>query len=76
MDDRAITSLENLAEEYAGIRDQRMVLSLSEIRLKGEVLAEMKRLKRKRYHRDGITIEIVVESEGVKVKVKPTQGDD
>ena len=73
MEDSAIGSLEKLAEEYAGVRDQRMEIGQSEIRLKGEVLSEMKRLKRKRYHRNGITIEVVVEQEGVKVKVKPPE---
>ena len=78
VDDGEIVSLENLAEEYATIRDDRMALSQAEIRLKGELLAEMKRLKKKRYHRNGITISVVVEAEGVKVKVKPpaTEADE
>ena len=76
MEDRAIGSLEKLAEEYAGYRDDRMAIGQHEIRLKGEVLAEMKKLGKTRYHRDGITIEIVTEQEGVKVKVKKSSGSE
>ena len=77
VDDRAIGPLEKMAEQYANSRDERMARGLDEKKLKDKILAEMKELGRTTYKRPGISIEIVTEKEGVKVKVtKPTDDVD
>jgi hypothetical protein len=75
MDDEKIEELEAAAEEYADIRDQRMALTPQEDQLKKELLAAMKRFGKRKYVRDGIKIDVVSESETVKVKIKKT-GED
>ena len=70
MEDTKIAALEDKAQEYAEIRDQRCSLSRSEVELKGQLLQLMKAQKREHYKRGNITIDIVHESENIKVKVK------
>jgi len=67
--DREIKPLEVLAAAYAQIRDQRIALTEQEVALKREALALMHKLKKTRYHRDGVDIELVPGQEDVKVKV-------
>ena len=75
MEDRAIGSLEHLAEEYDAARDERSAYGVQEKKLKVQILAEMHRLKRTTYERAGVKIEVVTEKEGVKVKItKPAGG--
>jgi len=74
-EDRAIAPLEDAAAEYAAIRDQRMALNAEEVGLKAKLLRLMKKYGKQTYHRNGIAIEIVVEEETVKVKIKKA-GDD
>lgn len=73
MDDPEISELENLAEEYATIRDKRQALTKREVELRGELLLEMKKHGRQHYHHAGIDITVVHENE--KVKVKISKGD-
>jgi hypothetical protein len=75
MEDRKVDVLEDLALQYAEVRDERMSLSSQEIELKGKLLDLMKAQKREHYHRGPINIDIVHEKENVKVKVKADQGD-
>jgi hypothetical protein len=82
-EDRAIKPLEEAAQDYATIRDQRMALNAEEVGLKAKLLRLMKKHGKQAYHRDGVSIEIVTEEETVKVRVKkledpdaePTDGD-
>jgi hypothetical protein len=74
-EDAKIDALEDLAEEYAGVRDQRMALSANEVDLKGKLLLAMKTNNKEKYKRDGIEIRIVHEQENVKVKVKKGEED-
>ena len=74
-EDRAIKPLEDAAQDYAEIRDRRMALNAEEVGLKAKVLRLMKQHGKQAYHRDGVSIEIVVEEETVKVRVKKA-GDD
>jgi hypothetical protein len=74
MEDPKIEELEAAAEDYAAIRDERMALTPREKKLKDDLLAAMKRHGKEKYHRDGIEIRIVHESETVKVRVK--KGDE
>jgi hypothetical protein len=70
LEDTAIAPLEDAAQEYAGIRDERIGLSSSEHKLKTKVLALMKKHQKKTYVHDGIEIRVVAEEETVKVKVR------
>lgn len=69
-EDPEIEELEAAAEEYAGIRDQRMALTPEETRLKGVLLAMMKSHKKTVYNHGSIEIKVVTEKETVKVKLK------
>jgi len=70
IEDRAIAPLERAAADYADIRDQRMELNQEEASLKQSLIRLMKRHGKVRYHRNGVTIELVSEAETVKVRVK------
>ena len=70
MEDNKIEALEDIALNYAEVRDERCGLSQREIELKSQLLQLMKAQKREHYHRDSISIDIVHEKENIKVKVK------
>src|SRR5262249_8168157 len=59
MEDRAIKALEDIAHDYADIRDRRMALTTEESRLKQRALALMHQHQRSRYKRNGIEIRVV-----------------
>jgi len=62
--------LEEAANEYAEIRDERIALNAREVKLKQGLLALMKAHHKEHYQRDGIEITIVHEDENVKVRIK------
>lgn len=70
IEDRAIKSLEDAAQDYAHIRDERMTLTESEATLKVNLLALMKEHGKTVYHRGSVTITVVAEREKVKVRVR------
>ena len=70
MEDTAIRSLENAAFSYVETRDARMALSSEEHAKKTKILAEMKRAGKTHYSRNGLTVDVVVESETVKIRSK------
>jgi hypothetical protein len=70
MEDNKIEVLEEIALQYADVRDDRIGLSQKEGELKGKLLDLMKAQKREHYQRGNIKIDIVHEKENVKVKVK------
>ena len=76
MDEPKVAKLESLAHDYADVRDQRIALSVNEGALKSDIMAEMKRLKKEHYKRDGVEITLVHEKENVKVKIKPSSEED
>jgi hypothetical protein len=76
MEDRAIQPLEDAAHEYAAVRDQRMALNAEEVGLKAKLLRLMKHHGKQTYARDGISVEIIVEEESVKVRVKKPESDE
>jgi hypothetical protein len=76
MEDDKIDTLENLALDYAAIRDRRAQLTALEVPAKKKLLDEMTRLDRMKYKRDGISIERTVEKEGVRVRVKKHDEED
>ena len=77
IEDRAIKPLEDAANDYAEIRDERMRLTEQETGLKAKLLSLMKKYQKTTYDRDGIHVEIVHEEETVKVRVKkPSEGGE
>jgi hypothetical protein len=70
MEDRAIKPLEDVAGEYANIRDERMDLTQREHALKSLALKLMKKYEKTIYRHDGIEITVVPGEDDVKVKVK------
>jgi hypothetical protein len=77
MQDKPIAVLEDIAHEYAEVRDQRMALLQQEVTLKQRALAELHKLKRTAYRQNGIEITIIPGDESIRVKVKPpAEADD
>ena len=68
MEDAGIRELENLAEKYADVRDQRIALSKEEGTMQDDLLALMKKHHKVEYHHD--EVHIWVKSVEMKVKVK------
>jgi hypothetical protein len=70
MEDHAIKPLENIAAEYAEIRDKRMELTREEHDLKANALKLMKKYGKTLYKHGGVTIQVVEGEPDVKVKIK------
>jgi hypothetical protein len=69
MEDRALKPLENLAEQYADVRDSRMELTRQETQLAADLLAMMKKYEKTEYHHGEVHIWVKVTEEKVKVKI-------
>jgi hypothetical protein len=69
MEDEKLDELHSLAEDYVVIRDQRIALNKEEKPLKDQLLAAMHSHSKTHYHHNGLTIDVVHESEKVKVKL-------
>lgn len=76
MDAPEIEELETLAKQYAKLRDKRQALTVQEVDLKGQLLGAMKKHKKTSYIHGKITITVVVEEEGVKVKIAKDEDDE
>ena len=70
MFDTQIESLEKLANDYEEAEEQATEYRKQMDVIQGELIAEMKRLGKKHYLRDGIELKFVEKSERVKVTVK------
>jgi len=70
MGDAKIAVIENLALDYAEIRDQRVSLTAREVAVKEKLIKKMHRLRKTEYRRNGIRVTLTVEKEGIKVRVK------
>jgi len=75
-EDAAITELEDLAQEYVELRDERMKILAQEVEKKGQMLAAMKKHKRTTYNREGIEIEIESIGEKLKVHIRKEKDGD
>lgn len=73
-EDRAIKPLEDAAQAYAEIRDERMELNQNESSLKQSLIRLMKRHGKTHYKRNGISIDLITEAETVRVRFKK-EGD-
>jgi len=69
MEDNKLEDLDEIAKDYATVRDRRMELTKQEVSLNSELLTLMKKHSKTSYNCDGITINVVHEKEKVKVKV-------
>lgn len=69
MEDRALKPLENLAEQYADVRDQRMELTRQETQMSSDLLAMMKKYEKLEYHHGEVHIWVKTIEEKVKVKI-------
>jgi hypothetical protein len=76
MEDAKIEELEDLAGDYAAVRDKRQKLTLDEVELKQDLLDLMKANKKETYLHNGIEIRVVHEKENVKVKIKKDKDED
>ncbi len=76
MEDVRIKALEDIAHEYADIRDRRMGLNTDEANLKQRALKLMKKHGKTVYKRAGLEIRVVPGEENLKVKVKAEKADD
>jgi hypothetical protein len=74
MEDHAIKPLEEIAEQYVEIRDQRMELTESEHTLKINALKLMKKYGKTVYRHNGVEILVITGEDDVKVRVR--KGDD
>ena len=70
MEESKIQPLQDKAIAYAEIRDKRQKLTSEEVELKAELLKLMKKYKKTEYEFEGVKIELVMEEETVKVKIK------
>jgi hypothetical protein len=76
MEDHAIKALEDVAAQYAEIRDERMELTRREHETKTLALKLMKKYDKTIYRHDGIEITVVPGEDDVKVKVRKLEDDD
>ena len=67
--------MEDAAESYAEIRDQRMELTESEVSAKATLLAVMKKHNLKSYKDKGAGLYVMIEEGEDNVKVKKLQAD-
>jgi hypothetical protein len=72
LEDLAIRELEQLAANYADVRDRRMEVGREEVTLKTQAIGLMKKFGKSVYKRDGIEITLVPGEETISVKVKRT----
>ena len=68
--------IERCAHDYMEARDARMAETEVEVERKGKLLSAMNEAKLKSYRRNGLTIEIVVTKEKIKVRNKAQETPD
>jgi hypothetical protein len=76
MSHRAIAPLEEAAEAYVELRDQRMALLEQEVSYKAVVLKLMHKYGKTTYKRNGLEIIVMPAAEGVRVKKLKADDDD
>ena len=70
MADAKIQALHGAALDYAEIRDERQALTVREVELKTKLIELMHKHGRDHYEFENVKIDLVIEEESVKVKVK------
>lgn len=76
MENRSLKKLDDLAHEYADVRDDRMELTKRESELQNDLLTEMKKHKIHVYKYGDVRCEIIPEHERVKVKIATVKETD
>lgn len=76
IDDRKIPDLHEAALVYEELKQQRMALTPKEVAAKETVLTLMKKHKKKTYRCNGVEVDLVQETETVKVRVKSGDEDE
>lgn len=76
MEDTKIASIENKAFDYAELRDERVALSAKEVELKKKLIEAMHNAGKDVYKRNGVSVKLTIEKEGVKVRVKEDDNED
>lgn len=69
MEDERLDELHGLAENYVEVRDRRIALNKEEKPLKDGLLAAMHAHGKTHYHHNGLLIDVIHESEKVRVKL-------
>jgi hypothetical protein len=69
MENRKLKDIHDAALEYAEARDARITATTPEVETKQRLLDLMKKHKLEHYKFDNVTIDLVHEKEGVKVRV-------
>jgi hypothetical protein len=70
MNDAKLSAIESLALDYVELRDERMEIGKREVEIKELLIAAMHKAGKSEYKRAGISVKLIVEEEGVKVRVK------
>jgi hypothetical protein len=76
MEEREVSDLEDKAHEYKKIQKRRTDALKREIELKADILALMRKHKKKDYVRDGIEIHIEARDEVVHVKFHEEEAEE
>ena len=71
-----IAAIEKLALDYAELRDERIELNRQESEIKQALIAAMHKAGKAEYKRNGISISLTVEKEGIKVRVRDEDEDE
>ncbi len=75
-EDAQIVAIEGAAEAYVKVRDKRQALTKLEVEAKGKLLEVMKQNGRKSYVHDDMSVEVIVEKEKVRVRIKKSDDGD
>jgi hypothetical protein len=70
MSDAKLSVIEGLAIDYVELRDERMDIGKQEVEIKQQLIEAMHKAGKTEYKRAGISVKLIVEEEGVKVRVK------
>jgi hypothetical protein len=73
MEDPKIAEIERAIEDYASLREQRQALTAEEVPAKQKLLDLMHANKKTSYFYNGIKVEVIVEKEKVRVRIKKEQ---
>jgi DNA-directed RNA polymerase subunit M/transcription elongation factor TFIIS len=68
-EDSAIAPLENAAKKFKRIKEERKELNVEEAKLRSSLVALMHKYGKTSYRRHGVEIDLIPESENVKVKI-------
>src|SRR5215813_13445957 len=76
LENRLLKPLENVATEYAEIRDERIALTEREVALKREALNLMRKYNKTVYRSNGVEIVVVPGEDSVRLKLAKGSHDD